>query len=91
MLYNLKKRFFPKYRTSSELILTPSQFVFLYEKNQKKIISSEIIPPTLGNSDFGKIKVLLDTSAYVNILDNGKDHLQNSLGIDLNELQYSMF
>ncbi len=64
MLNKIKNKLFSKSRLSSEIILTPSEFVELYEKAPSKIISSEIIPPVIGNSDFGRIRVILDSTSY---------------------------
>jgi hypothetical protein len=38
-------------------VLTPEKFLNLNEKDKANISYSEIIPPRLGHSDFGKIKV----------------------------------
>ena len=42
-------------------ILTPSEFIALYEKNPESIKSSFIVPPELGKPGFGKIITHLDS------------------------------
>ncbi len=60
------------YRT---VILTPKQFIELDSKYKKYIESSEMIPPVLGENDFGKFKVVfkftyiaLEVKRIMNIL-----------------------
>lgn len=48
----------------NEEILSPKQFTKLKEGDKVNISFTEIIPPRLGQSDFGKIKVHYKRPVY---------------------------
>lgn len=42
---------------SGSLVLTPLQYINLYKSNPQSIKSIELIPPVIGEEDFGSFKV----------------------------------
>ena len=47
-----------------EVMLTPSQFLALTDKEKDNIQSTQIIPAKLGSGHFGMIKVVRKTPVY---------------------------
>jgi len=94
MSENKTKYFFSRRSYSPGVIISPIEFIKLYEKDKSRIISSEIVPPSIGDSDFGMIRVVLDKTPYgLPITEGAVGETIVNISSDTKEsdIQYSIF